>query len=405
MPIVLEQTPTLDDVAEPTGSEEPAAHEVDPAGPWTIPPFPHPLRSPLRAIGWIGARLFGIASLVLVLGIVAAVPILGFYSLGYLLDAEGRIGRSGRIRDGFPLLAIAPRLGGMLTAIGLFLLPVILLNGAARDAVVIDPDSPATARMETLAGVVTVLTMVHLCLSLARGGRFTNFLRPIKNVRWLWTRWREHDYWDTAERNVGEFVARLRLRELWWLGLRGFGVATLWLVIPSAILAATPDRPGGALVVGLIGSVLLGIVFSWVPILQARFAVEDRFHAGRELSAARASFRRAPLCWLLAMFVVYAFSLPLYLFRIPELPVDARWLVTIVFVATIWPTRFLTGWAYAKAADRQKDAHWLWQWGCWVLLAAVITAYVFLLFFTPFVVERGHADRFFHHAFQLPSPF
>lgn len=402
---------TLEPLVEPATVDAPAVGVEEPGadGGWTIPPFPNPLRTPFSAVGWVLARVFGVASLVLILGILAGLPnlkfVTGFYVLGFLIEAEGRVGRSGRVRDGFPLLEIAPRLGGMLAAIGLFLLPVILLNGAARDAAVIDPDSGATGTIRTIASVVTILTAVHLCLSLARGGRFTNFFRPIKNTRWLWTRWREHDYWETTERNVTEFVRRLRIAELWWLGLRGFGVAFLWLAIPSAILAIPPDRVGGAVVLGIVGSVLLGIVFSWVPILQARFAVEGRFAAGRELGEARASFRRAPLCWLVAMLVVYAMSLPLYLFKVVSPPEDALWLTTVVFVATIWPTRIVTGWAYARAAERDREAHWLWRWPAWLLLVAVIGFYVFLLFFTPYVVEDGHVDRFFHHAFLLPSPF
>src|SRR5205809_278239 len=45
--------------------------------------------------------LFGLASLLACLAVLAAIPIVNFLSLGYLLEASGRVAKSGRLRDGF----------------------------------------------------------------------------------------------------------------------------------------------------------------------------------------------------------------------------------------------------------------------------------------------------------------
>lgn len=371
---------------------------------WIVPRFPHPLEKPFHAIGWIGARLYGLASLVMMLAVVAAIPIVNFYALGYLLDAEGRVARSGKFRDGFPMLGLAPRFGSIVVAFAIFLLPVALLNAAARDAAVIDPASAATGRMEAFAFLVTLLVTVHLCLSLSRGGKFSNFFRPIKNVRWLWQRWRERDYWETAERGIATFAGELRVRERFWLGIRGFAVGFAWLLVPSLILITQPPHAGGAVAFAVVGSLVLIPVVAWLPFLQARFAAEDRLGAGFELQAIRHGFRRAPLCWLLAVLVTYALALPLYLLKIAVLPGDARWLATTVFVVSIWPARLVTGWAYGQAMLREQRAHWLWRWSAWLTMLPLLGFYVFVLYFTRFAASLGRFEQMLNHAFLLPSP-
>src|SRR5262245_35401180 len=45
--------------------------------------------------------IFGVATLILGLAFLSSLPVFNFLSLGYLLEAGGRIGRTGRLRDGF----------------------------------------------------------------------------------------------------------------------------------------------------------------------------------------------------------------------------------------------------------------------------------------------------------------
>src|SRR5690606_34693041 len=121
-----------------------------------------------------------------------------FLALGYVLEVEGRIGRSGRLQDGFPLLNVAPRIGSIAIGLWLWLLPLRLLAGAASDAAIIDPGGVAAARLHTLVAVTWGLLSLHLCLALARGGSPGCFVRPLKNLRWLAGRLREGEYFAEA---------------------------------------------------------------------------------------------------------------------------------------------------------------------------------------------------------------
>ena len=61
----------------------------------------------MSAAEWI----FGIVSLVLGLSMLAAVPLVQFLSLGYLLESSARVARTGRIRDGLIGVRLAARVG------------------------------------------------------------------------------------------------------------------------------------------------------------------------------------------------------------------------------------------------------------------------------------------------------
>lgn len=371
-----------------------------------IPPFPHPLRHPLRATAWVTRLLFGIVSLVLLLALIAAIPIVNFLALGYLLETEGRLARTGRLRFMFPLLDLAPRLGSIVLGMSLWLKPLQMLADAADDALLIDPDGGSARTLRVLLKVISGFVAIHLCLALARGGSLGCFFRPIKNVRWLWQRWNERNYWETAEQGVRKFVAGLRLPHHFWLGLRGFVGAAIWLWPPTLFFAALrrTDHPGQILSTLLGGAVLI-LVFAWVPFLQARMAAENRFGAMFELRPVRELFRRAPLAWLIAVVLIYALSLPLYLFKIVSPPQDALWLETPVFILSIYPARVLTGWAYHRAWAKPHRAWFGFRWVCRTVMLPLIAAYVFLLFFTPFISEHGKAVLFEHPAFLLPVPF
>ncbi len=373
-----------------------------------LPPCPIPWRHPLRAAGWVIRLLFGLASLIVMLAVIAAIPVVNFLALGYLLEVEGRLGRDGRWRDAFPLLNLAPRFGSIALGVWLWLIPVRLIAGAAADARLIDPGAFADRALHLLTGVVWLLTIVHLCLALARGGSPGCFLRPLRNFRWLKTRLTAGDYLETASSNLREFVSRLRLRHHFWLGLRGFAVALLWLIGPTALFAAADGTEGPQVLLTLAGGALLALVLAWVPFLQARFATENRFRSGLQLGAVRRLFPHAPLAWLLATVVVYVLALPLYLFKAFLLPPDAMWPITLIFIVSIYPARVVTGWAYHRAVTRQQQGRTSGRavrWGVRLALVPLLGAYVFLLYFTQFIGEHGRGVLFEHHAFLLPVPF
>lgn len=372
----------------------------------SLPPFPHPLKHPLRAIGWIVELLFGLASLFLMLAVLAAIPLLNFLALGYLLEAEGRVARTGKLRYAFPLLPLAPRLGSIALGVWLWLWPIRWMTDAAADAQLIAPGTAVAAGWTIAKYWITGGIAVHLILALARGGGFWCFFRPIKNVLWLVTQFQAGTYFATASTAVREFIAALKLRHHAWLGVRGFAGAFAWLFVPTAFFAAmrSTQKPGEILLT-LFGGVLLILALSWTPFLQAHFAAENRFSAFRELGRVRELFRRTPLLFFLSIVVLYALALPLYLSKVAVPPRDALWLVTPIFIATIYPSRILIGWSYARAMRREYRRSIFLRWPLWLLLTPLLAAYLFLLFFTPAIGAYGRRVLFEHHALLLPSPF
>ncbi len=186
-----------------------------------VPLCPHVVWHPIRAAGWFLRNGVGILALILLWAVVAAIPIVQILALGYLLEVQGRVARTGRLRDAFPMLELAPRLGSMAIGIGFWLLPLMFIAGYAADAKLIAPGSQTAANWQTAKTASMAAITVHLCLALARGGSLLCFFRPLKNflffVRML--RARESHYWDAAERNVKEFLSRWQLGHLFSLGL------------------------------------------------------------------------------------------------------------------------------------------------------------------------------------------
>jgi len=372
----------------------------------SLPPFPNPLRKPFGAIGWIISLLFGMASLVVLLAVIAAIPVVNLLALGYLLEAEGRVARTGKLRYAFPLLPLAPRLGAIVVGVWLWLFLVRIVADAASDAATIAPGSGVAGGWRAALLLISLGVAVHLVLALARGGSLWCFIRPIKNFRWLRQQLTEGDYFATATAAIREFVVAMRLPHHFRLGLIGFIGTFLWLILPTMLFAALQDvtKPGQVLVT-LFGAVVLIPVLAWTPFLQAHFAAENRLSAFRELGTIRRLFQRAPLCWFLALVLLYALALPLYLFKIAAPPQDAMWFVTLIFVATIYPAKIFVGWAYAKARQREQPTWFFFRWPARLLLLPLLAFYLFLVFFTPAIGAAGRRVLFEHHALLLPTPF
>lgn len=387
-----------------TGSRPTSEREPEPRF-GRVPACPPPLRHPLRAAVWLLRIGVGLAAVVLLLSALAAVPLLNVLALGYLLDAEGRVARTGKLRHAVPLLGWAPRLGSIALGLAVWLWPLSLLAAYAADARLIDPASPVTRGLNRALSITAVLIGVQLCLALARGGSPGCFFRPLKNVLWLVRQLRSGGYGERAGATVREFVGGLRLAYHFGLGLRGLVGAMAWLVVPTALFAAADKTEGGPFLLTLLGAVLLMLVFGWLPFLQARFAAENRLRAMFEWRATRRLFAQAPLAWLTALAGVYALALPLYLSKIVLPPRDALLLLTPLFIISIYPARVLTGWAYHRATSRPRRAWFGGRWLCRLLLVPLLAGAVFLLFFTQFIGEHGKRVLFEHHAFLLPVPF
>lgn len=371
-----------------------------------VPPCPVPWRNPLRFVAWVTEIGFGLVSLFLFLSVLAALPLLNFLALGYLLEAEGRVARTGKLRYCLPLLPLASRLGSIAVGVALWLIPVRWVSDAAVDAAIIAPGSGIAGVWRIGAFLVSAVVSLHLILALSRGGGFGCFFRPLKNALWLRRQFREGDYWLTANAAVRDFFKALQIPSHFLLGLKGFAAAFIWLAIPTALFAVMqdPSQPG-QVILTLVGGALLIPVLAWTPFLQARLASERRFVAGFELRAIREAFRRTPISFQLSIVLLYALSLPLYLFKVAALPRDAIWLETPIFIASIYPARILIGWAYGRAVRKTTRSWMLLQWTMRLLLAPLLAFYVFLLFFTPSIGAYGRRVLFEHHALLLPAPF
>jgi hypothetical protein len=339
------------------------------------------------------------------LSILAAVPVVNFVALGMLLDAEGRVARSGRLRDGFPLLGVAGRLGTILLGVWAWMLPLRLLAFLRDEAAVVAPGGTAVRKLEVATIVVAVMVTIHLCLALAAGGRVSNFLRPWKNLRRFRQRLRDGNFWSVGRHQLVRLIHRLGWRRHFWLGLRGFAGAFLWLVIPTALLASSRASSGPGLLPVILGGLLLIPVLWQLPFLQARFVAEQRFGVFGEVRRIRQLSHQRPLLWTGSVVLTLAMTFPLYLGKIKLPPRDVAWLVTVIFVAMIYPARLLCGWAYFRVVSRERPAGRGWLWFSRLLGFPLLLAYVVLLFLVPFVDEHGRLALFEHHAFLLPVPF
>ncbi len=362
------------------------------------------LRRLLGHVGTAAQWLFGLASLVVGLAVLATIPIVQFASLGYLLEVSGRVARTGRLRDGFIGIRKAGQAGGIVAGVSIVTLPLWLVSSLWYDARLIDPFGSRAQAWHTGLVILSVLVVLHVIGACLRGGRLRSFLapRPVMLYRQLLSPGAIPKMRDAC----WDFVISLSLGYFFWLGLRGFLGAIVWLLPPVSLLAVA-SRMGPALgvAVGLIGGALMTFVIVHLPFLQARFAAENRLGAMFEVSEDRARFRRAPLAYWFGLLFVLALALPLYLLKIEIVPREAAWLPSLLFVMSILPARLLTGWAVARASKRETPRHWFWRWLSRLAMLPVAGLYVLIVYFTQFLSWHGVWSLYEQHAFLVPVPF
>ncbi len=348
--------------------------------------------------------VFGAAVVLVGLSALAALPLLQFLSLGFLLEAGGRVARTGRLRDGFIGVRLAARLGGIVLGCWLLLLPVRFVADLAHAAQIVDPDGRAVRGLRLGLFVLIGSTVVHVATVCARGGRLRYFLWPFNGV-WLFRRLLRGGYYTEARDAVWNTVLSLRLPYYFSLGFRGFLGALVWLFPPIALLAlGRLPVPLGPLC-GFLGAVGLAIVLAYVPFLQMHLATTNRLKAACELMAVRRLFRRAPWAFAFSFVVTLLFALPLYLLKIEIVPREAAWLPSLIFVAFIYPARLLTGWAMGRALHRPTPRHWFFRWTGRLVFVPAASVYVFIVFFTQYTSWNGVWSLYEQHAFLLPVPF
>jgi hypothetical protein len=380
----------------------PCVKPVEPRG--ADPTLPGPIQTIGRLLGWLGAAwewCFGTLVLLLGLAVLAAVPVVQMLTFGYLLEVSGRIGRSGRLRDGFIGYRQAARIGNLLLGAGLVVLPLQLFSSLWLSAELIDPGGTTARIWKMVLLFMTILAALHIGLACACGGRLRHFLFPFFNPIWfIWRLW-QGSYYSQTRDAVWDFVLSLRLPYYFWLGVRGFVGSFLWLALPVTLLAVGRNAPA----VGVLGGLLLLVVMLYLPFLQVQFAAQNRFGALFEIGSVRRHYRRAPWAFALAFFITLAFALPLYLLKIEMIPREAAWLPNLVFIAFIYPARALTGWSYGRAEQRAAARHWFFRWTGRLGMLALAGLYGGVVYFTQFVVWGGIWSLYEQHAFLLPVPF
>lgn len=377
----------------------PVAEVVDDSGdlPVARPTF---ARRAWNGVASAAEWCFGVPALFVGLAVLASVPVGQFLALGYLLEVSGRVARTGRLRDGFIGVRTAARFGGAALAVGLMWLPLYYVSVQVEAAKVIEPNGTVARQWERALAAFAVLAVLHATAALLRGGRARDFLRPL-NLVWLARRALAGGLYTEARDRFWNQLVALRLPYYFWLGVRGFAGAFVWLVVPLSLLAVGHLNPA----VGLLGGALLAVVVLYVPFLQARFARDDRFRAFREVAQVRDAFRGAPIAFAFALLVHLSFAIPLYLLKIEAIPKDIVFLEGLLFLLFIFPARVLGGWALARGARRETPRHGLFRWAARFALVPVALAYVFVVFVSQHIGWQGIASLYEQHAFLLPVPF
>lgn len=372
--------------------------------PEQIAPPVNPIVVIIRSIGSAFTWMFGFASLFIGLATLAALPILQFLSLGYLLEAGARVARSGRLRDGFVGVRQAGRVGGLIAGIWLCILPARFVSGMAHSAEIIDPGSSLVQSWRFGLMVLLIATAVHIAFACAMGGKLRHFFYPFHFVHVIGRVFRG-GYYARCRDSVWEFVTGLRLPHYFWLGARGFICAFAWLFIPVSLLALGHANSPVAPVIGFVGGAMLAIVLLYLPFLQMRMAAENRLRAGFQWMEARREYRRAPWAFAFSFVVTLVFAVPLYLFKIEIVPKEAAWLPGLVFMSFIFPARLLTGWALGRARKRLEPRHWFFRWTGRMPFIPFATTYVIIVFFTQYTSWNGVWSLYEQHAFLVPVPF
>ncbi len=391
------------------------AELVSPAAVLDIEPTISSLRDERRGgtTGWAGwllhlvastvEWLFGAASMICGLSLLATIPILQFASLGYLLRLTARVAQTGRLRAGFADVRHWGRFGGAVLATWLLLLPLRLIADLQYSARLLG--NPVQAdRLQLWLCLLLLLVSWHLPWAYFRGGRLRHFLwpAPMAFVRRL----RCGGLFAEARDRWFRWIGSLRIRYHLWLGLRGFLIAFAWLVIPISIMVAGSRLPEGlAALTSLLGGCGLAWVLLHLPFLQIHFARMERWRAGFDLRHVRAQFRRAPFAYGLAILTTLALALPLYALKAELIPREAAWLPSIVFVVSMLPARLVSGWAAGRAERRIQPRHILSRLASRTLSIPAVLFYVLVVYLTQYVSWYGAYSLYEQHAFLLPIPF
>lgn len=348
---------------------------------------------------------FGLVSMIIILSVLATTPVLQFLSLGYLLESSGRFARTKRLRDSFVGIRTAARLGAVGLGIFLTLLPVRFLSSLQYSSYLLNGETGGTAVLRLVTLVSGLIAISHIAWAIYRGGRLRDFVWPAP-VR-LWKRVREGGIYHEASHRLLQFSQRMRLPYYFSLGLRGFFGALIWLCFPVTMMAfatQAEDPEFGGLIAAM-GGLLFGAVLVYVPFLQTRLAITNRFASMFEIRAVREQFRRAPIAYWVALLMTLALAIPLYILKAELVPREAAWLPSLFFVAFMWPARIVVGWAVGRADKSEKRRHWVFRGLSKIGMAPVALIFALVVYFSQFTSWYGAWSLYEQHAFMVPVPF
>ena len=352
---------------------------------------------------------FCLASLLGLLAVLTAIPVLQLIAFGYMLDVAGRLTRGAKLRDALPNLHRAGRIGAICVTIFLASLPTQLLVNWESVAQVISPGSAQAGVLRTVSVFACLFAVVYLMWAWVRGGTLRHYLWP-QPIRFLKEGWRWKT-WKYVPDRVWDFTVELEIPRLFWLGLRGALGTLVWL-IPALIVsrALAVGQTGLAGLIGFVALAGLGFVMLYLPMLQANFAAENRLGAMFEFHRIRDDFRRAPWAWLVAMALgLVILQVPLYLLRIEAIPDEIAWVPSLVFAVFMLPARVVEGLALRRARSKTEIPSGAWpmisRWAVRILMLAVVFIYlVFLFVFSTYINWNGLQSWVLQHAVFVPAP-
>ena len=88
-----------------------------------------------------------------------------------------------------------------------------------------------------------------------------------------------------------------------------------------------------------------------------------------------------------------------------RVPREAAWLPCLFFIVFIWPTRLLSGWAYARGGRREAPRNWFFAATGLVAMLPSAAFYVLLVMLTQYTSWEGVGSLYEQHPFLLPVPF
>jgi hypothetical protein len=248
----------------------------------------------------------------------------------------------------------------------------------------------------------------HILLAVARGGGFSAFIRPFRNLRVVGARWRQGAFWSEAGDAIDQFLGALQPLYHLRLALIACTGVYLWLSIPTLMFTIVAESPNQwERLVTAAGGMLLVPSLSCLPVLVTHAAATGRWSALFEFRMVGELFNKGPFTFTIATITTYASAfLPLFYcarWKVTVPPHETIWDVMIVFLLAAYPSRAILGWAYHRARTG-GHSRWIWRGVNLVLLLAGVGLYVFLLYLVQTSALLGPRSVWQHHALLLPFP-